>query len=29
MREERDHLNERRASLRQHVAEVLAPHWFG
>ena len=29
MREERDHLTERRASLRQHVAEVLALHWFG
>jgi DNA gyrase subunit A len=29
MREERDHLAERRASLRQHVAEVLALHWFG
>jgi len=29
MREERDHLTERRAGLRQHVAEVLALHWFG
>jgi DNA gyrase subunit A len=29
MRQERDHLSERRASLRQHVAEVLALHWFG
>ena len=29
MRQERDHLTERRASLRQHVAEVLALHWFG
>jgi DNA gyrase subunit A len=29
MRQERDHLTERRASLRQHVSEVLALHWFG
>ena len=29
LRQERDHLIERRASLRQHVAEVLALHWFG
>jgi DNA gyrase subunit A len=29
LRQERDHLTERRASLRQHVAEGLALHWFG
>lgn len=26
---ERDHLAARRASLRQHVTEVLSLHWFG
>jgi DNA gyrase/topoisomerase IV subunit A len=29
LRQERDHLIERRAGVRQHVAEVLALHWFG
>jgi DNA gyrase subunit A len=29
LHQERDHLTERRASLRQHVAEGLALHWFG
>ncbi|MGH9107649.1 MAG: hypothetical protein ACRDZX_17830 [Acidimicrobiales bacterium] len=29
LRNERDHLAERRAGLREHVAEVLALHWFG
>lgn len=29
LREERDRLATRRASLREHVTEVLAFHWFG
>ena len=29
LRAERDDLVARRAALREHVAEVLAFHWFG
>jgi len=29
IRQERDRLSARRASLREHVAEMLALHWFG
>jgi DNA gyrase/topoisomerase IV subunit A len=29
LRQERDRLASRRASLREHVTEVLAFHWFG